>query len=102
MNTVNIPSTLQRNEGEGSVNINDLPTGEYRLTVYDQFGDISPAYRQHQLIQLVTHIEPAATVSKSLLLLVNSNSTGNNGPLNHAWIHECTNLKDVYFAYFIP
>ena len=76
-----INTTLQRHEGDvskGSVNITDLPTGEYSVTMYDQFGDTSPAYRQHQLIQLVTHI---ATVSKSLLLLVNSNSTGNNGPL---------------------
>ena len=78
-----INTTLQRHEGDvskGSVNITDLPAGEYRVTVYDQFGDTSPAYRQHQLIQLVIHIEPAATVSESLLP-VNSNSTGNNGSL---------------------
>ena len=59
----------------GSVNITDLPTGEYRVTVYDQFGDTSPAYRQHQLIQLVTHIfiKPTAAMSTSLFL----NSSGN-------------------------
>ena len=74
-----INTTLQRHEGDvskGSVNITDLPAGEYRVTVYDQFGDTSPACRQHQLIQLVTQIEPTATTSTSLFM-VYSNSSGN-------------------------
>ena len=70
-----INTTLQRHEhNKGSVNITDLPAGEYRVTVYDQFEDTNPAYRHHQLIQLAKHIEPAATVLTSL---VNSNSSGN-------------------------
>ena len=46
-----INTTLQRHEGDvskGSVNITDLPTGEYRVTVYDEMEDylhkISPAF----------------------------------------------------------
>ena len=37
-----INTTLQRHEGDvskGSVNITDLPTGEYRVTVYDEMED---------------------------------------------------------------
>ena len=37
-----INTTLQRHEGDvskGSVNITDLPTGEYRVTVYDEMKD---------------------------------------------------------------
>ena len=57
-----INTTLQRHEGDvskGSVNITDLPTGEYRVTVYDQMEDysdnISPAYLL-QVINLCTTI----------------------------------------------
>ena len=46
-----INTTLQRHEGDvskGSVNITDLPTGEYNVTVYDEMEDylneILPAY----------------------------------------------------------
>ena len=37
-----INTTLQRHEGDvskGSVNITDLPTGEYRVIVYDEMED---------------------------------------------------------------
>ena len=37
-----INTTLQQHEGDvskGSVNITDLPTGEYRVTVYDEMED---------------------------------------------------------------
>ena len=46
-----INTTLQRHEGDvskGSVNITDLPTGEYNVTVYDEMEDYfhktSPAF----------------------------------------------------------
>ena len=55
-----INTTLQRHEGDdhrGSANFVDLPTGEYRVSVYDQLeeyknGD-SPAYVHHQPIQIL-------------------------------------------------
>ena len=58
-----INTTLQRHEGDvskGSVNITDLPTGEYRVTVYDQLEDYSndtnPAYIHQTLLQVVVPI----------------------------------------------
>ena len=81
-----INTTLQRHEGDvskGSVNITDLPTGEYRVTVYDQFGDTSPAYIQHELIQLVTHNEPTAAMSTSLFLVYSGIIKWST-----AWIHK--------------
>ena len=53
-----INTTLQRHEGDvskGSVNITDLPTGEYRVSVYDENEDILPAYVIPELIKVVSH-----------------------------------------------
>ena len=62
-----INTTLQRHEGDvskGSVNITDLPTGEYNVTVYDEMKDYqndnSPAYVHPQPIPI---FEPVATSS---------------------------------------
>ena len=56
-----INTTLQRHEGDvskGSVNITDLPTGEYRVTVYDEMEDywheIKHAYNNGVFILKVT------------------------------------------------
>ena len=58
-----INTTLQRHEGDvskGSVNITDLPTGEYRVTMYDQIDDILPAY--DKLVQVsVIDLNPSTT-----------------------------------------
>ena len=67
-----INTTLQRHEGDvskGSVNITDLPTGEYRVTVYDWLGDylddISPAYTHSKSFQIVNFISlnPMLTIT---------------------------------------
>ena len=42
-----INTTLQRHEGDvskGSVNITDLPAGEYNVTVYNEMADYLPAF----------------------------------------------------------
>ena len=92
-----INTTLQRHEGDvskGSVNITDLPAGEYRVTVYDEMEDFNLAYKHPHSLQIkhFYNIQPSsATVSTALtLLLVNSNSTGKNLNLNlnftfHSW-----------------
>ena len=58
-------TTLQRHEGDdhrGSANIDDLPTGEYRVSVYDQLEDYQnndgPAYVHPQLIQITPNWLP--------------------------------------------
>ena len=65
-----INTTLQRHEGDvskGSVNITDLPAGEYRVTVYDEMEDwnkdILPAYVNTKLIKVVplTDLNPSTT-----------------------------------------
>ena len=68
-----INTTLQRHEGDaskGSVNITDLPTGEYRVTVYDEMKDymnnISPTYIHQTLLQIVLPINSYYTITKSL------------------------------------
>ena len=56
MNTVY--TTLQQHEGDvskGSVNITDLPAGEYRVTVYDLFGeylDGNPATHNNKILKI--------------------------------------------------
>ena len=72
-----INTTLQRHEGDvskGSVNITDLPAGEYRVTAYDQLkdylDDILPAYDyftiNSKLIQvLVIVLNPSTSSSAS-------------------------------------
>ena len=69
-----INTTLQRHEGDvskGSVNITDLPAGEYRVTVYDQLEDYvnntKPAYRHHGLVQIVDFYLTSTMTQTSLL-----------------------------------
>ena len=48
-----INTTLQRHEGDvskGSVNITNLPTGEYRVTVYDQLVDYLDEIKQAHVV----------------------------------------------------
>ena len=51
-----INTTLQRHEGDvskGSVNITDLPTGEYRVTVYDEMEDyVNNIFRYSKVLHL--------------------------------------------------
>ena len=72
-----INTTLQRHEGDvskGSVNITDLPAGEYRVTVYDEIEDymnnINPAYIHQTLLQIVlpinSHYTNTVTLTESL------------------------------------
>ena len=72
-----INTTLQRHEGDvskGSVNITDLPTGEYRVTVYDLVEDLDdnvlPAYVNPKLMEVVplTNPNPSTTSTISLVL----------------------------------
>ena len=67
-----INTTLQRHEGDvskGSVNITDLPAGEYRVTVYDEMEDylnnLNPAYQLHYLIHVlkINDLNPTSTSS---------------------------------------
>ena len=58
-------TTLQRHEGDdhrGSANIVDLPTGEYRVSVYDQIEEYQngdgPAYKHPQPIQITPYWLP--------------------------------------------
>ena len=67
-----INTTLQRHEhNKGSVNITDLPAGEYRVTVYDQLEDYlnntKPAYRHHGLLQIVDFYLTSTLTQSSLL-----------------------------------
>ena len=68
-----INTTLQRHEGDvskGSVNITDLPTGEYRVTVYDEMESSMEdmvAYKYPKSLQISQiHIpHPSSTSSVS-------------------------------------
>ena len=69
-----INTTLQRHEGDvskGSVNITDLPAGEYRVIVYDEMEDYlnntKPAYRHHGLVQIVDFYLTSTMTQTSLL-----------------------------------
>ena len=69
-----INTTLQRHEGDvskGSVNITDLPTGEYRVTVYDEMEESSMtdmvAYKHTKSLQIsqMHNLHPSSTSSVS-------------------------------------
>ena len=69
-----INTTLQRHEGDvskGSVNITDLPTGEYRVTVYDEMEESSMtdmvAYKHPESLQVnqIHNPYPTSTLSVS-------------------------------------
>ena len=69
-----INTTLQRHEGDvskGSVNITDLPTGEYRVTVYDEMEESSMedmvAYQHPESLQIreIHNLHPTSTLSVS-------------------------------------
>ena len=69
-----INTTLQRHEGDvskGSVNINDLPTGEYRVTVYDEMEESvmedMVAYKYPESLQIrgIGNLHPTPTISMS-------------------------------------
>ena len=69
-----INTTLQRHEGDvskGSVNITDLPTGEYRVTVYDEMEESRMidmiAYKHFESLQIsqIHNPHPTSTLSVS-------------------------------------
>ena len=66
-----INTTLQRHEGDvskGSANITDLPTGEYKVTVYDDYmNNINPdpAYIHQTQLQIVLPINSYYTSTLS-------------------------------------
>ena len=69
-----INTTLQRHEGDvskGSVNITDLPTGEYNVTVYDEMKESSMedmvAYKHPESLQIsqIHNLYPTSTLSVS-------------------------------------
>ena len=66
-----INTTLRQNVSEGSVNITDLPAGEYRVTVYDEMEDYlnntKPAYRHHGLLQIGDFYLTSTLTQSSLL-----------------------------------
>ena len=68
-----INTTLQRHEGDvskGSVNITDLPAGEYRVTVYDEMSSTAYAYTHEELLQITnepTGSSPSFTSTTSVL-----------------------------------
>ena len=79
-----INKTLQRLDGnnKGSVNITDLPAGEYNVSVFDQSEDTKPAYVHHNHLQVkppaiisfyLSHTPAVSTASES----INSVSNGN-------------------------
>ena len=72
-----INTTLQRHEGDvskGSVNITDLPAGEYNVTVYDEIEDylhkILSAYVNPTFVEVVLFTDPnpstTTTISSAL------------------------------------
>ena len=64
-----INTTLQRHEGDvskGSVNITDLPAGEYRVTVYNENEDILPAYVIHELVKVVPLTDPIHSTTSAI------------------------------------
>ena len=76
--------TLHRLGGDskGSVNITDLPAGEYNVSVFDQSEDTKPAYVHHNHLQVkppaiisfyLTHTPAVSIASES----INSVSNGN-------------------------
>ena len=76
-----INTTLQRHEGDvskGSVNITDLPAGEYRVTVYDEIENLGNLAHQHLHSLQIKHFYNIQTLSAtvsiplSTLLLINS------------------------------
>ena len=71
-----ITKTLQRHHGgdvsKGSVNITDLPTGEYRVTVYDEMSSTVYAYTHFELLRIAnkpTGSIPSFNASRSSVLL---------------------------------
>ena len=63
-----INTTLQRHEGDvskGSVNITDLPTGEYRVTVYDEMEDYMNNIFQYSKL---LHLGLKANLSTTFIL----------------------------------
>ena len=69
-----INTTLQQHEGDvskGSVNITDLPAGEYRVTVYDEMEDylnedILPAYVNSELIEIEPLTDPIHSTTSTI------------------------------------
>ena len=66
-----INTTLQRHEGDvskGSVNITDLPAGEYRVTVYDEMEEFSTCMtdmNESLQISQICNLHPLSTLSVS-------------------------------------
>ena len=97
-----INTTLQRHEGDvskGSVNITDLPTGEYRVTVYDAMEESSwedmVAYKSSESLQIsAIHILHHLLPSSSTLLASSDYLTGSSLPLLN-----CTYLICLFFCY---
>ena len=66
-----INTTLQRHEGDvskGSVNITDLPTGEYRVTVYDEMKDYVNNLVPYSISFKSLHLDLIANLSTSFIL----------------------------------
>ena len=76
--------TLQRLSGDirGSVNITDLPAGEYSVTVFDEPEDTRPAYEHHSYIlirplTITSVMTPIATTTSESTQLVSVFYNGN-------------------------
>ena len=49
-----------------SVNITDLPTGNYKASIYDSIKDDQPAYRHPEFLKIVAH-SPTPTPSTTVV-----------------------------------
>ena len=66
-----INTTLQRHEGDvskGSVNITDLPTGEYRVTVYDEMEDYMDKIFAYSILLEPLYLDFMANLSTTVFL----------------------------------
>ena len=90
-------TTLQRRKGDvskGSINITDLPTGEYRVTVYDEMEDylnnINPAYTSFSLVKLVVPYVLSSSSIVTVASLSPTHAASLSGMINYNILIKCT------------